>query len=139
MSSYLFSYFYRFLKMFVRIPGPQLFLASDFKLSLKSDEPILYESYICSLLDCICMVWILYFNIVRKFCKLLVLTRTFEILKTTIFIFSFCIGFVTELRDLALGVLKHHYSIKRICETLINQFNQLLCYANIKGSCLFVT
>ena len=57
--------------------------------------------------------------------------------RTTIFIFSFCIGFVAELNDSALGVLKHHYITKRIRELLIgnsrlliyNSLNQLLYYA----------
>ena len=37
-----------------------------------------------------------------------------SIRRTTIFIFSFCIGLVTQLNGLALGVLKHHYITKRI-------------------------
>ena len=36
--------------------------------------------------------------------------------KKTIFIFSFCIGLVTQLNGSALGVLKHHYITKRIHE-----------------------
>ena len=36
--------------------------------------------------------------------------------RTTIFIFSFCIGLVTQLNGSALGVLKHHYITKRIHE-----------------------
>ena len=39
--------------------------------------------------------------------------------RTTIFIFSFCIGLVTQLNDSAFGVLKHHYITKRIHEVLI--------------------
>ena len=36
--------------------------------------------------------------------------------RKTIFIFSFCIGLVTQLNGSALGVLKHHYITKRIHE-----------------------
>ena len=50
-----------------------------------------------------------------SFYKLSVKRGTFSIEKTTIFIFSFCIGLVTQLNDSALGVLKHHFIIKRIC------------------------
>ena len=39
--------------------------------------------------------------------------------RTTIFIFSFCIGLVTQLNGPALGVLKHHYITKRVRELLI--------------------
>ena len=35
--------------------------------------------------------------------------------RTTIFIFSFCIGLVTQLNGSALGILKHRYITKRIC------------------------
>ena len=60
--------------------------------------------------------------------------RTFEIERITIFMFSLCIGLVTQLNDSALGVLKHHYITKRIRELLIgnsrfliyNLLNQLL-------------
>ena len=56
--------------------------------------------------------------------------------RTTIFIFSFCIGLVTQLNSSVLGVLKHHYITKRIRGLLIgnsrfliyNSLNQLLCY-----------
>ena len=56
--------------------------------------------------------------------------------RTTIFIFSFCIGLVTKFNGSALGVLKHHYITKRIRELLIgnsrfliyNSLNQLLYY-----------
>ena len=56
-----------------------------------------------------------------------------SIRRTTIFIFSFYIGLVTQLNGSALGVLKHHYIIKRIRELLIgnsrfliyNSLNQL--------------
>ena len=56
--------------------------------------------------------------------------------RTNIFIFSFCIGLVTQLNLSALGVLKHHYVTKRIRELLIgnsrfliyNSLNQLLYY-----------
>ena len=56
--------------------------------------------------------------------------------RTTIFIFSFRIGFVTQFNGSALGVLKHHYITKRIRELLIgnsrfliyNSLNQLLYY-----------
>ena len=58
------------------------------------------------------------------------------ITRTTIVIFSFCIGLVTQLSGPALGVLKHHCIIKRIRELLIgnsrfliyNSLNQLLYY-----------
>ena len=43
-----------------------------------------------------------------------VVSRTFKIERITIFIFSFCIGLVTQLNGPALGVLKHHYITKRI-------------------------
>ena len=56
--------------------------------------------------------------------------------RTNIFIFSFCIGFVTQLNGSALGVLKHHYITKRIRELLIG--NSTLLYG-IKESCLFAT
>ena len=55
--------------------------------------------------------------------------------RTTIFIFSFCIGLVTQFNGSALGVLKHHYITKKIRELLIgnsrflNSLNQLLYYA----------
>ena len=60
--------------------------------------------------------------------------RTFNIERITIFVFSFCIGFVTQLNDPSLGVLKNHYITKRIGELLIgnlrfviyNLLNQLL-------------
>ena len=63
-------------------------------------------------------------------------SRTFKIERITIFIFSFCIGLVTQLNGPALGVLKHHYITKRIRELLIgnsrfliyNLLNQLLYY-----------
>ena len=72
--------------------------------------------------------------------------RMFKIERTTIFIFFFCIELVTQLNGSSLGVLKHHYSIKRICKLLItnsiflihNSLNQLLYYTDIKESCLFV-
>ena len=56
--------------------------------------------------------------------------------RTTIFIFSLCVGLVTQLNGSALGVLKHHYITKRIRELLIgnsrfliyNSLNQLLYY-----------
>ena len=62
--------------------------------------------------------------------------RTFKIEMITIFIFSFCVGLVTQLNGAALGVLKHHYITKRIREVLIgnsrfliyNLLNQLLYY-----------
>ena len=60
--------------------------------------------------------------------------RTFNIERITVFVFSFCIGFVTQLNDPSLGVLKNHYITKRIGELLIgnsrfviyNLLNQLL-------------
>ena len=56
--------------------------------------------------------------------------------RSTIFIFSFCIGVVTQLNGSALGVFKRHYITKRIRELLIgnsrfliyNSLNQLLYY-----------
>ena len=62
--------------------------------------------------------------------------RTFKIERITIFIFSFCIGLVTQLNGPALGVLKHYYITKRIRGLLIgnsrfliyNLLNQLLYY-----------
>ena len=42
--------------------------------------------------------------------------RMFKIERITIFIFSLCIGLVTQLDGTALGVLKHHYITKRIRE-----------------------
>ena len=62
--------------------------------------------------------------------------RAFNIERTTIIIFSFCIGLVTQLNGLALGVLKHHSITKRIREPLIgnsrfliyNSLNELLYY-----------
>ena len=54
-------------------------------------------------------------------------------------ILSFCIGLVIQLKGSALGVLKHHYISKRICELLIdNSLNQLLYYTDIKQNCRFV-
>ena len=66
--------------------------------------------------------------------KYRVKSRTFKIERITIFILSFYLGLVTQLNDPALGVLKHHYITKRICEFLIgnlrfliyNLLNQLL-------------
>ena len=40
--------------------------------------------------------------------------RTFKIERITIFIFSFCIGLVTQLNVPPLAVLKHNYITKRI-------------------------
>ena len=56
--------------------------------------------------------------------------------RTTIFVFSFCIGLVIQLNVSALWVLKHHYITKRIRELLsgnsrfliYNSLNQLLYY-----------
>ena len=56
----------------------------------------------------------------------LTLPRTFRIERINIFIFSFCIGLVTQLNDPALGVLKHHYTTKRICELLIGNSRFLI-------------
>ena len=66
----------------------------------------------------------------------LFLTQGRCIRRTTVFIFSFCIGLVTQLNGSALGALKHHYITKRIREPLIgnsrfliyNSLNQLLYY-----------
>ena len=44
-------------------------------------------------------------------------SRTFNIERTTIFIFCFCIGLVTQLNGSALGVLKQDIT-KRIRERL---------------------
>ena len=70
-------------------------------------------------------------------------SKTFKIERTTIFIFFFCIGLVTELNGPALGVLKHHYITKRIRELLIGNSRfliyNLLNQLGIKESCLFVT
>ena len=71
--------------------------------------------------------------------------RTFNI-ERNIFIFSFCKRLVTKLNESALGILRHHYITKKTREILIgisrfltgNLLNQLLCYTNIKGNCLFV-
>ena len=61
--------------------------------------------------------------------------------------FCFFIRFVTQLNRTALGVLRHHYLTKRICELLIgnsrflihNSLNQLMnYYMDIKERCLFV-
>ena len=67
---------------------------------------------------------------------------TFKIEMITIFIFSFCIGLVTQLNGPALGVLKHHYITKRIRELLIGNSRFLIPITllySIKESCLFVT
>ena len=72
---------------------------------------------------------------------------TFNCERTTIFVFSFCIGLVTQLPGAALGVSKYHYITKRIHELVIghsrflihNSLNQLLYYTDITESCLFVT
>ena len=64
----------------------------------------------------------------------------------TIFIFSFCIGLVTQLNNWVLGVLKHSYITKKIRELLTgnsrflihNSLNQLLYYTDVKENCLFV-
>ena len=71
-------------------------------------------------------------------CKnlILVISRTFKIERTTIFIFYFCVELVTQLNGPVLGVLKHYYITKRIRELLIcnsrflihNLLNQLLYY-----------
>ena len=53
-------------------------------------------------------------------------SRTFKIERITIFIFSFCIGLVTQLNDPALGVLKHHYITERIRELLIGNSRFLI-------------
>ena len=51
--------------------------------------------------------------------------------RATIFIFSFCIGLVTQLNGSALGVLKHHYITKRIRELLIGN-SRFLIYNSLK-------
>ena len=50
--------------------------------------------------------------------------------RTTIFIFSFCRGLVTQLNGSALRVLKHHYITKRIRELLIGN-SRLLSYNSL--------
>ena len=59
---------------------------------------------------------------------------------------SFCIGFETELNDLALKVLKYSTLQKEFVRLLTgnlrfliqNVLNELLCYTDIKESCLFM-
>ena len=63
--------------------------------------------------------------------------RTFKIGRITIFIFSFCIGPVTQLNGPALGVLKRHYITKRIRELLIGN-SRLLIY-NLLNQLLYCT
>ena len=46
--------------------------------------------------------------------------------RETIFIFSFCLGLVTQLNGSASGVLKHHYITKRIRELLIGNSRFLI-------------
>ena len=77
-------------------------------------------------------------GIFQEFC--LIWTNIFNqgrcIRRTTIFIFSFRIGLVTQLNGSALGVLKHNYITKRIREILVGNsrfliyksLNQLLYY-----------
>ena len=84
-------------------------------------------------------------NKINYLIHLFILPWTFNTERTTIFIFSFCIGFATKFNDSALGVLKHHYITKGIRELLIgssrfliNVLNHLLCYRDIKESCLFL-
>ena len=50
--------------------------------------------------------------------------------RTTIFIFSFCVGLVTQLNGSALGVLKHHHITKRIRELLIS-YSRFLIYNSL--------
>ena len=60
---------------------------------------------------------------------LLYVTQVYQgryIRRTTIFIFSFCLGLVTQLNGSALGVLKHHYITKRIRELLIGNSRFLI-------------
>ena len=68
---------------------------------------------------------------------------TFKIEMITIFIFSFCIGLVTQLNGPALGVLKHHYITKRIRELLIGNsrffVKPITLVYGVKESCLFMT
>ena len=56
--------------------------------------------------------------------------------RTTIFIFSFCIGLVTQLNGSALGVLKHHYITKRIRELLFGN-SRLLIYNSLKLTLIY--
>ena len=83
----------------------------------------------------------------RGFANILYIPRTFNIERTTIFLFSFCMELVTQLNGSALGGLQYHYISKRIHEFLIgnlrflihNSLNQLLCYTDIKESAIFMT
>ena len=52
--------------------------------------------------------------------------RACNIERTTIFIFSFSIGLVTQLNGSALGVLKHHYITKRTRELLVGNLRFLI-------------
>ena len=56
----------------------------------------------------------------------MIVPRTFKIDRLNVFIFSFCIGLVTQLNGPALGVLKHHYITKRIRELLIGNWRFLI-------------
>ena len=46
--------------------------------------------------------------------------------RSTIFIFSFCIGVVTQLNGSALGLIKHYHITKRIRELLIGNSRSLM-------------
>ena len=78
--------------------------------------------------------YLVHLNLAEYFIVPYIQPRTFNIERITIFVFSFCIGFVTQLNDPSLGVLKNHYITKRIGELLIgnsrfviyNLLNQLL-------------
>ena len=123
LSSYLLSFHYWNAPRGLLHLNYFLFLTFKY---IESDDPILKQSFVCSLLDCICIVWTLYLNIVRKSCNLLVLTRSFHIEKTTIFVFFFWYRIVTQLNQSALGILKHNYITKRTREMLIGNSRILI-------------
>ena len=65
--------------------------------------------------------------------------KTFDIERTTIFIFYFCIGLVTQLNNSSFGISKDHFITIGIDKLLIgnsrflnqNLLNQLLCCTDI--------
>ena len=71
---------------------------------------------------------------------------TFNIERTSICIFFFCIGLVALPNDSLWGVSKHHPVAKMIRELLSgnsrfliqNLLNHLLCCTDVRESCLFV-
>ena len=66
-----------------------------------------------------------------------VIARTFKVERITIFIFSVCIGLVTQRNGPALGVVKHHYITKRIRELLIG--NSRFLISNLLNQSLYCT